>query len=246
MITTAGYELLADIFTEESADTITKLSIGYGTAPETLTDSALDDAYTNYGFEQVTVTGSYADGIQTFTNVFTNNHTASRTITEVGLFSTAGVLIYRRLFSVSELANFGIIPAGKAITISVKLTYSDSVVVAVAAETSISPLNYNIYVSGSTANSIDLTTFETVGDVCFNGILLPYAGIPKFTEALGAKSWDFTCYTETYSEVTNILPYAGPVTTGNSITGKQYVISAYRSGCLAIRNMTTRLFSRML
>ena len=97
MIVTEAVELLADIFTGESPDTITKLSIGYGTQSESLLDTGLDDVYTDHGFEQATVTGTYASGVLTFSNTFTNNHTANRTITELGLFSAAGALIYRRL-----------------------------------------------------------------------------------------------------------------------------------------------------
>lgn len=243
MIVTAAFELFADIFTGESSDTITKLSIGYGTTAEALTDTGLDDAYTDHGFEQATVTGSYASGVLTFTNTFTNNHTANRTITELGLFSAAGALIYRRLFNAVELPNFGIIPPGKSITIILKISISDaSIITSLVGSypSEIATAAYNIYIAfDNIASYVDLTTFECPDTICFNGIPLPNAGIKSFSEALGAKTWIFTCYTDDYSKVTALLKYAGPIQTGNSITGRQYVISSYRAGCLAIYNKTT-------
>jgi len=237
MITTAGYEKLADIFTGESSDTITKLSIGYGTAAEALTDAALATAYTDHGFEQATVTGSYASGVLTFANTFTNNDTADRTVREVGLFTAAGVLIYRKLFLTTEVQNFCIVPPGKTIAISASLTFQDTFSYQVGSQ--YATLAYGISISPACTGTIDPASFTNAAPIWYNGVELPNAGIPKFSEALGAKSWDLTCFTTDYTLVQNILRYAGPLTTENSITGKQYVLSSYRAGVLAIKNMTT-------
>jgi len=80
--------------------------------------------------------------------------------------------------------------------------------------------------------------------VCFNGILLPNAGLPGFSEDFGAKTWKFTCTTQDYSQVEALLRYASPMQTGNSITGKKYVISAFRSGVLGLKNLTTRAMDK--
>ena len=125
-IPTAAYELLADIFTGESAATINKMQIGSGTTDEALTDSALATAYTDHGFEEATVTGSYTSPKLTFTHSFTNTGTTTRQVREVGLFASTGQLMYRYVFSESELPNFGNVPAGKTITVTVTLTFRDS------------------------------------------------------------------------------------------------------------------------
>jgi PKD repeat protein len=239
MIPTTGYALLASIFTGESSDTITKLQIGYGYTDELLTDSALEHAYTDLGFEQVTLTGSYTSPVLTFTHTFTNNSTVERPVREVGLFSNAGVLLDRWVFSDLYLPNWCIVPPGKSIAITVTLTFSDSAIVFTPGTTHDATIAFNIYITPAETASLDITTFSAPSAICYNGIPIRNAGIPSFSENYGAKTWGFSCHTEDYTDVENILRYAGPVQTGISITGKQYAISAFRSGILAIMDIET-------
>jgi hypothetical protein len=245
MITTTGTDILARILTDNSSAIINKVGLGSGLTAEAYTDTALATAYTDHGFEQQTVTATYSTGKLTYTNTFTNGSATERTINEIGLFTDGGTLIYRHVFVTNELSNFGIVPPGDSVIITIDIIASTSTP-SVYATFSIIPTDiglaqiwYYLNLSSSISSTLDPSDFATPAPICYNGIELPSAGIPSFSEALGAKSWNFTCYTEDYTLVNTILRYAGPLTTGSSITGKQYVISSYRSGVLAIKNMTT-------
>lgn len=241
IIPTAGYHLLSELFTGESTDYVTKMKIGSGDLAEAYSNTALENPYTSGGFNTATVTGVYTTNTLTFTNTFTNDPDTDRTITEMGLFSTAGVLVARHLFNISEIVNLGIVPPGKSITLACILSFSESTISSsyISTPTYIVTFDYNLYISGSVTSTMDLTTLATHSNVCYNGVELPNAVIKSFSEALGAKTWKFSCYTKDYTKVTNLMQYACPVTIGRSITGKQYVTSAYRSGCLALKNIQT-------
>lgn len=246
MITTAGTDALARILTGNSSAVINKMGLGSGSTAAAHADTALETAYTDHGFQQQTVTATYSSGTLTFTNTFTNGHTAERTVTEVGLFTDTGVLIYRHVFDTYELSNFGIVPVNAEITITITLTATGTDFLGefsvIPTDIGIAEVSFYINIAAAISSSLLPSGFPTTSPICYNGVTLPNAGVPSFSEALGAKAWEFTCYTEDYTLVETILRYAGPITTGNSITGKQYVISSYRAGVLAIKNMTTHTY----
>jgi len=246
MITTVGTEFMANAIFSRNWDSpgyINKIGLGSGLTAESYADTALATAYTDHGFEQQTVEATYSTNKLTFTNTFTNGATTERTINEVGLFSSTGVLIYRHVFITNELSNFGIVPPGADISITITLTgtsknFSGELSI-IPTDIGVAEIGFYINITAATTSVFDPSDFPTPAPICYNGIEFPSAGIPRFSEALGAKSWEFTCYTEDYTLINTILRYAGPLTTGNSITGKQYVLSSYRAGVLAIKNMTT-------
>ncbi|MCK9592308.1 MAG: hypothetical protein M0Q91_09915 [Methanoregula sp.] len=364
MINTAAWEILADMFDGTSTDTVTKMKIGYGTTAAALTDSGLEHAWTNGGFETATIAPSYnaTTKVLTFSNTFTNTSGSARTVREAGLYTTTGgVLVDRQVLAVNDINNFCIVPDGETITITFTWTFQDTVpasvhsgstptqafnisyriyfITAITGEISGSPtfkmiigygytpvsesdigcehsyadggfepyialvgvvgtttitfshtftnistterpvrevviyteldgflgryvfaendienlcivpatedidivftLTYTdstkrTYSSCSATGDIDLTSFAHPGPIDYNGIALPNPEITDFSNSLGTKTWAIKCSTDIYADVTKVIRYAGPITTGKSITGKQYVISSYRSGVLYI------------
>lgn len=245
MITTAGTDILAQILAGDTVAVINKMGLGSGSTAAAYADTALETAYTDHGFQQQTVTATYSSGTLTFTNTFTNGHTAERVVNEVGLFTDTGVLVYRYVFDIYALPNFGYVPIGAEITITITLTAATTDFLGeftgITGSIGVAEVSFYVHLDDAITVSFDPVEFPTPFNVCYNGIELPNAGIPSFSEGLGAKTWNFSCYTEDYTLINTILRYSGPLTTGNSITGKQFVISSYRAGVLAIKNMTTHV-----
>jgi hypothetical protein len=208
-------------------DTYVKMQIGYGYTPVSESDTGLESEYTDYGFAETTVTGVVTpldttppSTTRTFSHTFTNSYTDERVVREVAVFSLADEFLARCVFQENDIQNLCLVPESKDIDISVIMTFSYS--------------TYYRYTDAT--GDIDLTTFDHPAAICYNGNEAPNAGIETVTNALGMKTWVLTCSSQDRTLIDRIIRYAGPVTVGESITGNQYVVSAFRSGVLYIKD----------
>lgn len=80
----------------------TLFAVGTGTAAESTDDTALDTELTTGGFERATATATYeSTGDKcVLSHLFTNTGATAVTITEMGAFTTSGILGIRHLLAV--------------------------------------------------------------------------------------------------------------------------------------------------
>ena len=228
-IATVTYAITVTAFAYAAieGDTQAKMKIGYGYTAVSGSDTDCEHPYTDYGFAAATLTSS--DGFitggttRTFTNTFTSSNATERVVREVALFTLLDEFLCRVVFDENDIENLCYVPAGKQIDVSVVLTYG----------------YFSIYSSCDATGDIDLTTFAHPGPIDYNGIVLPNAVILPYDDAMGKKVWQFRCSTKTVADREKVIRYAGPISTGRSATGKQYVISSYRSGVLYISGDNT-------
>lgn len=198
---------------------MTYLTLGASSA----TGDTMVSPYSDGGLEPAFVSATYTGGgailhyIATWTNTSGNN----RTVREIGLGSSGGISnMGRRVLDLNAMANFCVMPNNSILTIDWFYNIHSPSIVTV---------NASLNLSGVTGTS----------PIFYNGVDFPNPSLSKISPAYGASGWEISCYTETYAEIDALNAYAGPIQTGTSITGQQYVVSAFSPGILQIKDQVT-------
>jgi hypothetical protein len=147
---------------------------------------------------------------------FTNGAGYTQTVREVLLDG-----YFRVVLDENDLPNFCQVPQGASITVDYYFTLA-----------SYPPEFADVAV----ALSMDTGGFTNAAPIHYNGHPITNGQIVAQTD----NSWDIKGYTEAYSEISALNAFVGPVSTGQSILGKKYVVSAFRSGTLFIQDLITR------
>lgn len=238
-LTAASLDWFAQRTAGEIASAITVIAVGSGTP----SGSGLGAEIADSGFARGagTATGVYTSpGTLTVSKTFTA--TADKTISEAALYSTDStpVLIGYVHFGSADLSNGGEVPIGEPITITFVLTLTQSTFTrSVSSATNITYIG-SIVITIAASGTITPGSFTCIRHgVCFNGRKITNCNIVSAPETRGGRVWDFTGYTEDYTDIEHLNAYAGPCEIGKTILGKQYVNSVLLPGTLRIWNTTT-------